>query len=297
MLLRELLRSYGWTVADSMPNVETAVSALKQGFAYLVIVDDTQAAPAAKAVRYLLSDPVGITTPTLAFTLETHKDEIASLSRVGRPKLVDKPLTPAKFLPGFVSLVKLWENEPFLSLRRATYAFMAANDAKCLRTLLKLAEDKDAQAIASGTLSLHLRRLGKIKEAETVLLGSLKRAPRELGTMLLLADLYLHAAKPRLAYRLLTGARNVYPNSMAVLIDSAQAAMLTGQAAEAIEHLFALVRRGYMEAEAGSHLSRLLFAEGREVDTEKILNNNKTSLKKLQDGWIAAESLPLNASA
>lgn len=296
MLLRELLRSYHWNVADSTSSIEVAVASLRKGGASMVIIDDTLTSPAAKAVRYLMSDPVGIVTPMLCFTLEAHREESLALARIGRPKLVDKPLTPAKFLPGFVSLVKMWESDAYVVMRRATQEFLTGNQAQCLKLLLKLAEHKDTQAMASEALSLHMRRFGKIKEAESVLLNSLRNSPRELGTMLLLADLYLHSSMPRLAHRLLAGARNAYPTSVTVLVDSIQASLMTGQTVEAIDHLFALQKRGYLEEEVNNTLARLLFAEGREIDTESVLNNNKAALKRIQSGWATAEMIPLNAT-
>jgi Flp pilus assembly protein TadD len=297
MLLRELLRTYNWTIADSMPSVESAIAALKQGFAHLIVVDDTVEAPAAKSMRYLMTEPIGLATPTLCFTLEAHNSESQALARLGRPMLVEKPLTPAKFVPGFVALVRTWEAEPYLSLRQSNYHLMNGNEAQCLKTLLRLAENKDSQAIASQTLSLHLRRLGRIKEAETVLLNSLRRSPRELATMLLLADLYMHSSMPRLAHRLLAGARQIFPNSLTIVIDAVQAALMVGNTPEAIELLYHLQRRAYLEEEVSDHLARLLFAEGREAETEKILNNNRVALKKIQTGWSSAELLPLNATA
>src|SRR5262245_28610916 len=96
MLLRELLRGYQWTVIDSTPSVERAVALVRQGQPFLVTADDTLAAPAVKQVRYLLSDPITTCTPVLSFLLEQHKHEQAALQRMGRPGIVDKPLTPSK---------------------------------------------------------------------------------------------------------------------------------------------------------------------------------------------------------
>lgn len=140
MLLRELLRSYQWTVIDSTPSVERAVALVKQGQAFLVIADDTQSRPAIKLLRHLVSDPISVCTPVLSFLLESHKHETGAMSRMGRPQIVDKPLTPSKFIPGFVNLVKMWEKEPLLTLRKANYHFLAGNDGQGLRMLIKLSE-------------------------------------------------------------------------------------------------------------------------------------------------------------
>ncbi len=296
MLLRELLRSYSWTVIDSTASTERAVNALRQGQAFLVIADDTLKMPLIRHLRYQLSDPIAAVTPVLGFLLETHKHETAAIHHLGRPQIVDKPLTPSKFVPGFVNLVRTWEKEPYVTLRRANYQFLSGNDAAGLRLLVKLAELEETQHLAAPALALHLRRLGKIKQAESVLLATLKKSPRELGTMTALADLYMHAAMPKLAHRLLTGARTTYSQSMAMLPDMVQAALLMGHIDDAIACLYIMQKAGFMEQETNEQLSRLLFAEGREGEAERVLSNNKNALKKLQTGWAIAESsqpLPL----
>jgi hypothetical protein len=296
MLLRELLRSYAWTVIESTPSVEKAVNFVRSGHAFLVIADDTLATPATRLLRYLLTDPQTVCTPVLTFLLEANKGEAPAIQRLGRPVIVDKPLTPSKFVPGFVQLVRTWEKEPYLSLRKANYEVLAGNDVQGLRALGRLKENPEMRPLASQALALHLRRLGKIKEAETLLLGAMKRAPRELSTMLALADLYLSAAMPKLAHRLLLGARTAFGQSVTMIPDLIQAALLMGNIEDAIHSLYVLQRAGYMEDETVSFLTRLLFAEGREQEAEKILNNNRAAFKKLQAGWVQAETLPFNAA-
>jgi Flp pilus assembly protein TadD len=296
MLLRELLRSYAWTVIESTPSVERAIDMVRQGQAFLIIVDDTAQAPAVRHIRHLLSDPLAVCTPILSFLLEAHKHESHAIAKLGRPQIVDKPLTPSKFIPGFVNLVRNWEKEPLIGVRRANYQLIAGNEGAALKTLLKVAENDTVQALCAQGLALHLRRLGKIKEAETLLLNSLKRAPRELGTMMTLADLYLHAAMPRLAQRLLATARNTFNPSMCMLPDLVQASLLLGQVDKAVEHLYTMQRAGFREDETTAFLARLLIAEGRESEAEKVLNNNKAALKRIQSGWDTAEMQPMTAA-
>lgn len=295
MLLRELLRSYSWTVVDSIATPEQALAAVRAGQVFLIIVDDSVAAPAVMHVRYLLSDTSSLLTPVLSFVLDAHKNESASILRMGAPQVVEKPLTPSKFIPGFVKLVRTWENEPFLSLRRANYLLLAGHESRALRILLKLVQNDATRSLCSQALALHLRKIGKIKEAETALLSTLKKTPRDLGTMIALADLYMHAAMPRLAYRLLNGAKNAFGQSLCMLPDLVQAALLQGGIETAIEHLYEMQKKGFLEDNIVWILARLLFSEGREQEAERVLNNNKLSFKKLQAGWGAAELAPVNA--
>jgi tetratricopeptide (TPR) repeat protein len=296
MLLRELLRSYGWSVIDATSSLEKTMSYIRGGHAYLVIADDTPLMPATRLLRYLLTDPITVCTPVLTLLLEGNKAEAAALGRMGRPVIVDKPLTPSKFVPGFVQLVRTWEKEPYLSLRKANHQLQAGDDAHAIRALSRLKEDNELRQMATQSLALQLRRLGKIKEAESLLLGALKKAPRELGTMMALADLYLNAAMPKLAHRLLLGARTAFSTSVAMMPDLVQSALLMGHIEDAIHSLYILQKANFMEAETTAFLTRLLYAEGREAEAEKILNNNKTALKRIITGWTQAENHPLNAA-
>ena len=56
-------------------------------------------------------------------------------------------------------------------------------------------------------------------------------------------------------------------------------------------------RAGYREEETTAFLARLMIAEGRDGDAEKILNNNKAALKRIQSGWDLAESQPLTVAS
>jgi hypothetical protein len=73
-----------------------------------------------------------------------------------------------------------------------------------------------------------------------------------------------------------------------------QASLLMGNVDDAIAFLYIMQKAGFMEAETSEFLSRLLFAEGREGEAERILSNNKNALKKLVSGWTAAEAQPLS---
>lgn len=135
---------------------------------------------------------------------------------------------------------------------------------------------------------------GKVKEAETTLLSALKRSPRELGTMIGLADLYMHTAMPKLAHRLLSGARQRYNQSMGVIPDLVQASLLMGDMDDAIANLQAMLKAQFMEEETSAILARILFSEGRESEAEKVLNNNRAAFKRIQSGWANAELTPFN---
>ena len=297
LLLRELLRPYSWTVIDSTPRVDQAVNAVKSGLAFLIILDDSVDVPVTGHLRNLICDPVTSIVPTLAFASDSAHNDRKALSWFGAHQVVDKPLTPSKFLPGFQHLVKRWESQPYVTLRKASYALMSGADDVAIQVLDKLRTLGPIQGVATRCLATHVLRRGNIREAESMLLDSLKQEPRDLSTMVALGDLYMNAAMPKLAYRLFLGARNAYSSSLAVLPDLVQSSLMLGQMDDAITFLYQMHRENFMPQITGRYLSRLLFSQGREAEAEKVLNNNRVALEKLRKSWHNAESQPLAAAS
>lgn len=297
MLIKELIRSFGWGVVEATPSIDRAMMILKQGHASLMIADDTPTLPASKVIRHMLQDPVTILTPTLSFLLEQNKPEAPALSRLLSLQVVDKPLTPSKFMPSFIKIVQRWEKEPYLHLRRAGHQLINGNDLSGIKMLLKLNGLASVQHICAQTLGLILTRQGKIREAENLLLTAVKRNPRELGTVLCLSDLYKKCGMPRMAHRLLLSARSNFGSSLITLPDLMHAALLMNKIDDAIESLYVLKRAGFCEDETNTYLARLLYSEGRIAEAETVLYNNKLSFKRIQIGWEQAETQPVNAAS
>jgi len=297
MLIKELIRSSGWMVEESTASIERAIMIIKQGRASILIADDTPTLPASKVIRHMLQDPITILTPTISFLLENNKPDTSALQRLLTLQLVDKPLTPSKFMPAFINLVRRWEQEPFLHLRRVAHLLCNSNDLSGVKLLLKINENPVAQHICAQTLSQILRKQGKIKEAENLLLTSLKRAPRELGTILCLADLYMRCAMPKMAHRLLLSTRSTFGNSLITIPDLIHSALLMNKVDDAIESLFILQRANYCEEETNTYLARLLISEGRINEAETVLYNNKNSFKRILGGWEQAETLAINVAS
>lgn len=296
MMLRELIRGFGWTVTEATTSVELAVSTIQQGLAHLLIVDDNVDLPALSVMRYLLNDATTCLTPTLCFVQESNKAEIPALQRIGRPELTDKPLTPSKFLPAFTKLVKRWESSPWINMRQAVYQANNGNLATSIKSLIAATENNVVQSLAAVSLAHTFRSLGKLKQAETILLGGLKRSPRDLGLMVAIGDFYMHAGLPKMAHRFFAGARNAFPQSMAAIPDLIQANILLGNLDDAIIHLYSMYKQGYIHP-IQDYLARVLFAEGRDEEAERVLHNNKSIFARLQASWLNAESQNINLAA
>lgn len=296
MMLRELIRSFGWSVAEATTSVEIAAAAVQQGQGHLIIVDDSPEMPSLAVLRYLLNDATTALTPTLAFVQESNKGESQAMLRLGRPELTDKPLTPSKFLPAFTKLVKRWETPPWLQVRQSVYQALNGNMASSIKGLIAATQDNNVQALAAISLAHSFRAMGKMKQAETILLGSLKKTPRDLGLMIAIGDFYLHAGMPKMAYRFFAGARNAFPQSMAAIPDLIQTNVLMGNLDDAITHLYSMYKQGYIHP-VQDFLARSLFAEGRDEEAEKVLHSNKSVFARLQASWTNAESQNLNLAA
>ncbi len=285
MLLKELLRSYSWHVEETTHTISGALDAVRNGRAFLFIVDDTIEEPAVSTIRQLLTDPISCCTPILSFLLEHHQNEAAALSKFGNVEIVPKPLTPSKFLPGFRSLVQKWESRPYLALRMGINQHLRFGPEIGHNSMKKMLNIDSIFALVAQNMSLHYRSYGNIADAEKILLYALKKNPKDLGLTLSLGDLYMHCAMPRLAFRLFQSARQVYGDSMAVLPDLTQAALILGDFSTAVTLLTIMYRKEFKVDETLDFLTRAQFAEGRISDAEKTLAIKKAHFKKLLEAW------------
>jgi len=295
--LRELMRPAGWTICESTALTSRAIELIHSNAANFVIIDDSINLPAYLQARHLMSDPATLCTPVVCFLLEIRKDDQSSLLKMGVDSVIEKPLTPSKFIPAFRQVFRAWEKEPFLSLRRATYLYLRGEQTKAVMAWAKLMQMPGLLHICAPAIAFHLRRSGKLKDAERVLLTALKRSPKELGTILALADLYLEAAMPNLAHRLLLGARSTYSKSLALLPDIIQAALMLGHVDDAIQSIDIMLKRGDIDELTLGFLGRLMFAEGREPEAERLIAANSGYLKRIQTSWLSADVAPASAPA
>src|SRR5690606_36246397 len=157
-------RNYGWNVVGPFEEPDVAVERLNRGEAYLVIVDDCTETPATSSLRRLIVDPVSALTPTLCFLFSQKGASEDAIRTLGLPAIVQKPLTPAKFLPTFQSLVKTWENEVFSVMRTMAYQIMNNKEADCIEILTKLSTVPQAANLVTPALAMLLRQQGDLKE-------------------------------------------------------------------------------------------------------------------------------------
>jgi hypothetical protein len=284
MVLRELLRNYNWTVCLTTPSIDTAISCVRSGEAIMIIVDDSPDLPASLVLRCLLADPIASMIPTLVLIAPTSRNERPAITNLGRPFVVDKPLTPNRFVPGFKSLVSVWSSGQLNLVRQAVKAFIAGNEETGLKLLTKLTAEPTTRIVVASALSNYCLRSGNIKTAEKILLTALKTAPRNLGLILALADFYLHAAMPAIALRLVRGAETTYGQVVALLVDRLQIEMMSLNFDAALKTFNDLQARNFMPNDYQSYLARILFSDGRQDLFLKTLGSNAKA-EKFEQAW------------
>lgn len=291
MLLRELLRQYRWTVVETTDSVETIIRAVEKGEASLIIVDDAPEMPSTSIVRKLMISPVCIATPTLCFASEDTPSEKIALSHMGPIAITPKPLTPDKFLPSFKELVKRWEGGYYALLRQAIDQILKGRHETGLRMLTKLNEHAGARPIVASVLAHYYRYTDNQQTAEKVLLTALRDAPRHLGLIFALSDLYMSSSMPMMAFRLLAGAKTAYGSCTAILVDLVQSTMMLQNLDEAIKFLIELHNRKYMPQNTAHILIRLLYSQGRHEEISKFVSRHSV-VAKLEASWNAEGAQP-----
>lgn len=286
MFLRELLRSMGWSVSKTTPSVLEAIECLKQKEAYILIVVDSVEEPSANLLRHLMSDPITFATPIFTFLLDDHKFEKPPLTFMGFKEVVEAPLTPSKFVPGFRALVKRWEAKPMMALRGILYKYYDDNDSDKLKDLLrKLLPVESTGPIASAILAMLLAQEGELQEAEKILLDRIKADPKNLCSVLTLANLYLEHSMPHIAKRLFMSTHKKFERSSCLLPDVVQAEMMLCNFDSAISMLELMAKRKYMVEKVVPFMARVAYAIGKKEDAQDYMLEKKGLFQKIERSW------------
>jgi tetratricopeptide (TPR) repeat protein len=291
MMYSQLTQKAHWKVIETTNSPARVMQQVRTGVVNLVIIDDSVMKPSSFHVRQFITDPQMLCTPMLTFSLADRTTDAAALMKMGC-EVVTKPITPATFWPKFNELIRRWESPAHTTLRKLSYLHSKVTDAQLLQTLTKLMAEQDIQHLCAQYIAIKLRREHKFKEAEQILLSAIKKAPKQLSTILALVDVYFQAGAPKIAYQILTTARNTNGESRMVVPDLAQAAIMLGRIDEAIDILQKITKNENPDPLSIDFLSRLLYAAGRDNEAEQLLNRISKSFKKFQSAWLNAESPP-----
>jgi DNA-binding response OmpR family regulator len=288
-LIRQFLKSFQWTVDIQTQSAEEALLEINQGRSYLVIIDDSEATPATEVIRHFASDPLGVLTPVLVLLGDGSLKERVNLSSALPVTVIEKPLTPSKFGPGFKALLKRWESHDFLALRAAGLQWLKGRKDLAHALCERLLPREQVRSVASQFVALHLRLSGDIALAEQCLLTSLQKSPQDLGLMIALGDLYLRSAMPKMSRRILEAAKQNYGNSMLIVPDLAQASFMLGEFQEAATWLEIMLEQQYKEETVVTDISRIYFSLGEELKVMTALSSRRKKIEKMLKKWQAAE--------
>ncbi len=279
--------------------IQDAITAIVNGEAFLVIVDDSSEVPAFSVLRQLMSTPFTCAMPVLTFLSEQNYSDTLALQRMNQPEIVDKPLTPAKFLPKLLDLFKRWETPPFFLLRQSLYQLMNGNEEGGLKILKVLCErESTVKHCALQVFATYFFRVkNDPKTAEKFLLASLKQYGKNLASITTLGDIYMRHAMPKLAQKLFQSAKNSLPNSLALNPDIIQSSLMLSEMDQVMEHLVVMHQHGYMPNTALSFLSRVMVSEGSENIAEASFNIKQGVLSKIQRAWDDTEEAVLSKAA
>ncbi|MCX6105814.1 MAG: hypothetical protein NTY08_08305 [Proteobacteria bacterium] len=291
MMYSQLTQKAHWKVVETTNSPVHAMQQVRNGVVNLVLIDDSVMKPSSFYVRQFITDPQMLCTPMLAFSLADRSIDAAALMKLGC-EVVTKPITPATFWPKFNELIRRWESPTHTTLRKLSYLHTKVADEQLLPTLTKLMAEQEVQHLCAQYIAIKLRRQNRFKEAEQILLSAIKKAPKQLSTVLALVDLYFQAGAPKIAYQVLTSARNTNGATRVVVPDLAQAAIMLGRIDEAIDILHQITKTENPDPLSIDFLSRLLYAAGRDNEAEQLLNRISKSFKKFQSAWLNAESPP-----
>lgn len=292
-ILRNQLTAIGWQIVGHYPTAIGGAFAVREGRANLIIADDLPDQPIGATLRFLLTHPITVCTPVLALCGPSTENEAKVLRTMGRPHVLQKPITPSRIQSTFDSLLQEWGAEDMVRLRQAASSMQNGDTQGGILTLKQLLNTPLAPPQAAQALALLLRQINKFKEAEALLLACLKRDRQNFTVIFGLADLYLSAAMPSLAHKLLSATSAKIQPSLALYPDLIQAALLMDNCQEAITHLQTLLESGYNVRETTHFLARLLFALGREKEAATLLARHKDIHAKYAKAWQVADQIPL----
>ncbi len=273
----------GWTPGLVTHSPEQCLKALNSGSCSILVAHDTPEVPASFLLRAQLVDPVSIISPTLVLIDPAHQSEAAIIKDFGAPEIVNNPFNPGEFTDAFEWLLRRWQAGNLKSLISARKVYISRDFKRAAQMLTTLRSETDVQHLVTPCVAQLLMKQGQFKNVEAYLLEALKEHPRNIGLVANLSELYLRAAMPATALKVLEAARKNHGNLRPLYPDQIQAHLMLGQVAEVIPLLETLVRDNYRSRDAADFLARCLMSEGytdRLMQHPDLVNYNEAEFQK-----------------
>ena len=288
--LRDLIRSFGWSLADIKPTLAEALAMIRQGQASIVIADESPNSPFFLTQRQMIADEIGCLTPLMGIVTAQKKMDKDLLMRIGSPDIIERPFSPATFIPGFSNVLRKWETKLFTAIRASQMRLMRGQRSQGLGMLQKLTEYPPVQNLAQIALAIDMMQTGKPMECERFLLSAINRSPGNITLFILLGQLYLNYASPRLALNLFTKAQMAFKQTPILLPDIIQAHIMLNNFDSAIGLMQDLVGQDYMRTTLVGFLARTLMAAGMTDKLSILLGDRIDIIQSIRKSWIHAEN-------
>lgn len=201
-----------------------------------------------------------------------------------------KPLTPNLFIPSFKRCIDLWATPLFAVLRGCAYSLQIGDTEAVVPKLKKLIEVPQAAPFAASALVQVYVQQNNWKEAESTIIEAIKMYPRAPSLMLTVAHFYAQGRMPAQAMRLYKKLKGVCNGSVLFSLDIAQSALAMGHLDIAIEALTEWTKARPGNEKVSNFLARLYMSEGLDLELDRLLQMNRSSIKKIQEHWERAEN-------
>lgn len=266
-------------------NVEEAFKTLYTGKCSILLIHDTPELPASFVMRSQIVDPVAIITPTIVACHPAHRSDMQLIQEIGQPVLVEDTDNPAAFIGSFEWLLRRWGQGSAKKLHQARILYLKKDYKRFSQLLTALRGESDVQPLVTPCIAQLLMRHGDFKTTEHFLLDALREFPRNIGIIANLIEVYLKAAMPETALKVLSAARKNHGSVPLLFPDQIQAHLMLNQVPECIPLLETLVRENYSGRQAQIFLARCLYAEGYQNRFQQVVENLGSHEDEYRHAW------------
>ena len=285
LVVKELLKHTKCSVTAQTSSVQSALQYIYSGRANLIIIDDGNDTPSTAYVREIISDPIGILTPMLVMLMDKNANETIHISHLAKIKATRKPLTPSTFPPSFSKLINLWSTNEMRDIREKTKLSLTASLGDRNTIFQSLLHYPETVCLVTRAIALNLHQMGKVKEAEAILLEQMKKNSHDVGLLTTLGQVYLMSAMPQIANKIFAKIHSKFNESTIAIPDLIQSYIIMDEFEKTTELIGILCKKGYMSNHAYRLLGRILYASGRRKEASYILAKQENVYRQIETKW------------
>ncbi|MEI8025524.1 MAG: hypothetical protein WCI18_04165 [Pseudomonadota bacterium] len=297
LVVKEFLKHTKCSVTAQTASVQTALQHLHSGRANLLVIDDGNDTPSTAYVREITSDPIGLLTPMVVLLMDKNANETIHLSHLAKMKVTSKPLTPSTFPPSFAKLINLWSTNEMKEIREKTKLSLSASLADRNDMLQSLLKYPDTACLVARAIALNLHQMGKIKEAEAILLEYMRKNSHDVGLLTTLGHVYLMSAMPLIANKIFSKIHSKFNESTIAIPDLIQTHLILDEFEKTTELFRVLCKKNYMTSQTYRQLGRLLYASGRHKDASYALASQEGIYRQIEMKWKEILSEPIEKAS